>query len=329
MGLSGAGAGAAAGLEAVLERRLKEVIRQQQEQQHAQQLALQTRQVEGVEADRAANREGQRRLIDLAELKRVDDQSRDATDRNIGLDAANVMGMPGMSRGAQANELQQSVLRNPNASSSPGMLKIIEGLTRVEKPERDPIADYKSKKELDRQYDRPVAGPKPERDPIADYKAKLELDRQYKQPGTGGVDPVAEAQDTAREAKRIADSLLKHPGLSGAFGVVDARLPTVRQATADAEVLRDSLTSLLTLENMGKMKGVLSDSDMKVLRQASSTIAAPMSDSAARAELTRLSQVMEKVAGAAPPLAPGTTVNVPGGGSVDRVAELLKKYGGK
>jgi len=129
------------------------------------------------------------------------------------------------------------------------------------------------------------------------------------QPGDKRHDPVAErsaspvndaeALDTAREVERIAGSLLKHPGLNGAFGVVDSRFPTIRQSTADAEVLRDALTSLLTLENTGKLKGVLSNADMEILRRASSTISPQMSESAARAELERLIQVMQKVTGGA------------------------------
>jgi hypothetical protein len=106
-----------------------------------------------------------------------------------------------------------------------------------------------------------------------------------------------EAVKTAAEASRIATSLLNHPGLSGAFGVLDQYLPTLKQSTADAQVLRDALTSLLTLGNVGKLKGVLSNADMEILKKASTTIAAPMSDSAARAELQRVITVMNKVAG--------------------------------
>jgi hypothetical protein len=106
-----------------------------------------------------------------------------------------------------------------------------------------------------------------------------------------------EAMDTAREVQRIAMALRKHGGLNGAFGAWGARIPTMRQGTADAEVLLNSLSSLLTMENMGKMKGVLSDSDMKVLRQASTTLSPSMSESAARAELERIAQTMSKTTG--------------------------------
>ncbi len=129
-------------------------------------------------------------------------------------------------------------------------------------------------------------------------------DAPFSATATTNTTAQAEAADTAQEVSRIASTLRKHPGVGGAFGVYQSKMPTMRQDTADAEVLRESLTSLLTLENMGKMKGVLSDSDMKVLRSASSTIAAGMSDAAAAAELDRIVSIMNKVtagnAGAGP-----------------------------
>ncbi len=103
----------------------------------------------------------------------------------------------------------------------------------------------------------------------------------------------------------------------------------MRQSTADAEVLRDSLTSLLTVENMSKMKGVLSDSDMKILRAASSTINPRMGDPAARAELKRIVQVMQRAAGdgGMPSMDMATGHDsAPAGDPVDA---LIAKYGRK
>jgi hypothetical protein len=101
-----------------------------------------------------------------------------------------------------------------------------------------------------------------------------------------------EALDTAAEVRRIATELRNHSGLGSAFGVLDNWTPTLRQGTADAEELTKSLQGLLTLENMGKMKGVLSDSDMRVLRQASTTLNGRLGDNAARKELDRVIGVM-------------------------------------
>jgi hypothetical protein len=122
-------------------------------------------------------------------------------------------------------------------------------------------------------------------------------------------DSVNEAAETAAEVRRIAKTLREHPGLPGVFGTISSRLPTFRQSTADAEVLLESLQGLLTLDNMGKMKGVLSDSDMKILRQASTTLSAKMSEAAAKTELLRLETVLNKVAGVLDVGAAGSNTN--------------------
>lgn len=142
----------------------------------------------------------------------------------------------------------------------------------------------------------------------------------------GATDPNTEALDTAREVARIADQLRKHPGMGGAFGVVDSWLPTMRQGTADAEALRESLMSLLTLENMGKMKGVLSDRDMQVLRQASTTLSPKMSNAAAKAELDRLVESMGRVTAGGG--AGGVTVKMraPDGSISDVPANQVEHY---
>lgn len=110
------------------------------------------------------------------------------------------------------------------------------------------------------------------------------------------------AEDNAAEVVRLATALKNHAGFGGAFGVVSARMPTFSQNTADAEVLLDSLKSRLTLENMGVMKGVLSDSDMKIIKAASTSLNERMSETAAKAELDRLITVLNKVKSA--PAAP-------------------------
>jgi hypothetical protein len=162
------------------------------------------------------------------------------------------------------------------------------------------------------------------------------------QPGDVPYDAVAarsskpkdteEAQDTAREAKRLATDLLNSKGFNRAFGVVDSMIPTMNQDTADAEIIRDSLKDMLTVESMDKMKGVLSDSDMKVLRSAATTLNGRMSESAARRELNRIIEVMGRVGGEGPTAGlPSMDLATsrdkpPAGNPVDA---LIQKYGRK
>lgn len=124
------------------------------------------------------------------------------------------------------------------------------------------------------------------------------------QPGDQPYDAVAarrdntapEAQETASEVKRIATALLNHEGLDSAFGVLDAKMPTFFQSTAEAEELQESLKALLSIDNMSKMKGVLSDNDMRVIQRASTTLNSRMGSAAARAELKRLADIQTSAA---------------------------------
>jgi hypothetical protein len=102
------------------------------------------------------------------------------------------------------------------------------------------------------------------------------------------VDP--EAERTLAEINRLANALRTHKGMPSAFGLYQSSVPVALrgQDAADAETLLGSLRGLLTLGNMGKMKGVLSDTDIKIIQQASTTLDPKMGDAAAAAELDRL-----------------------------------------
>ena len=72
-------------------------------------------------------------------------------------------------------------------------------------------------------------------------------------------------------ANVLVDKLLSNTGgLSGATGAISSRIPSLREATVDFEADLSELQSLLTLGNLGRMTGVLSESDIKILREASS-----------------------------------------------------------
>jgi hypothetical protein len=155
------------------------------------------------------------------------------------------------------------------------------------------------------------------------------------QPGDVPYDPVAarqpggtagKAQEIASEAARVAKALRVHPGMNNAFGVLDSKLPTFRQSTADAEVLRNTLQSLLTLDNMGLMKGVLSDSDMKVIQQASTTLANTAGDAAAAAELDRLIPILERASGAGAGAGGTVTMVAPDGSEQPVPADQVEHY---
>lgn len=81
LGWAGAGAGAVKGLEDILAEQMVRAQLAQRQKEQADQVALQTRQIAGVESDRAANRENQRQVVELNERKRRDDNN----ERSLGL----------------------------------------------------------------------------------------------------------------------------------------------------------------------------------------------------------------------------------------------------
>jgi hypothetical protein len=314
--LGGAGAGAAAGLDMVLmqqlrDQQMKEQIRQAQAREALAARELTQRELEHQSSVADRGREAERQAA-------KDAAAADATgrqERTLG----NIAGVVDMS--AEGLDPETATREVVSTSLRGGMEppRSVVDLFKREPPKRhpmtvrgangQPVRRLVDESELEAGVDeyrepkepRAPAGPQDQTwvirngQPVPIAKGTAQPgDRPYDAVAERGASPVnnSEALDTAREAKRIAGTLRQHQGLGGAFGVMDSRLPTFRQTTADAEVLRDALTSLLTLENTGKLKGVLSNADMKILQQASTTLAGKMSDSAARAELLRLEQVM-------------------------------------
>jgi hypothetical protein len=327
----------------------QEAMRQQRQMamQEQQQFAVdqqdRERRMQFEDEDRASSRELKRiQIEDIMRRRDADDaakrESRNekGTRRMIGDVLMQRQGPLSADdrRGIAALQVESGDMPDPRLLQEP------EDPQAARQRERE---DYEWKKQTDAKYQRPAGSGGGAADqvwvvrdgvpmPIAKGTARPG-DRPYDIVGDRQSKPTdnAEAMDTAREVQRIADQLLKHPGLGSAFGSLDSRLPTIRQSTADAEVLRDSLTSLLTLENTGKLKGVLSNADMEILRRASSTIAPQMGDEAARAELQRLIEVMGRVTAGGAPAPAAAPASAPSGGGVveyvrdPRTGKLVRK----
>lgn len=79
------------------------------------------------------------------------------------------------------------------------------------------------------------------------------------------------AMQVADSTKRLVSELLSNEdGLRSAVGAVDEFLPTFSDNTRDAEAALDDLRNLLTVDNLGLMSGVLSESDIKILQSVGS-----------------------------------------------------------
>lgn len=310
-GWAGAGAGAAKGLEEILAQQMIRAQMAQRQKEAAQQ----------AEMEQARLSESSRQFnvrTDADERKRRDGINRDGLDL--------------MQRDKGEMDMEAAV------SQLPPHLKQVAGLVKVGALGKLGTDDLQSPEDranaLKADEERQIRIRRASQAPAAPRERKqvwvlrggqpTPIEEGTAQSGDTPYDPVAarssqpkdqaEAQDTAREAARLASELLKHKGFGGAFGPISSMMPTLSDDTADAESIRDALTSLLTLENMSKMKGVLSDSDMKVLRQASTTLNGRMSEGGARQELTRIVDVMGRVAAGqtpnAGPLPNGASVTI-------------------
>ena len=77
----------------------------------------------------------------------------------------------------------------------------------------------------------------------------------------------AKANEVATKTRNLVDELLgDEDALRRVVGAVDEFIPTFRDSSRDAEAALDDLKNLLTVENLDLMSGVLSESDIKILK---------------------------------------------------------------
>ena len=260
-GWAGAGAGAGKALEQILAEQMIRAQLAQRQKEAAEQMALQTRQMEGLETERSEDRAFRGRQEARLAAQEQSQQSQQATDRNIGLDAANVLNMPGMTDEAKANEFRQSAIRNPNASSTPGMLKIVEGLTKAPKaPGTHVVAGNlvdDTGKVIFSAPKEPKAGEKPQIFNVGNGKL---VDSTGKVIYDGGASPYA-AERSARTSTAVDDIINEVSGWTAGYGGLAAGLPQTgaRQLKGKLDTLRANIAfnELAAMREASKTGGAL------------------------------------------------------------------------
>lgn len=98
---------------------------------------------------------------------------------------------------------------------------------------------------------------------------------------------------TVQDALRLADNITKAPNFNDVVGNASAILPTISGQSQD--VINDftSLKSMLTIENLEKMKGVLSDADIKILSAAASSL--NVTDGGVRGSEPRVREIINEI----------------------------------
>ena len=140
--------------------------------------------------------------------------------------------------------------------------------------------------------------------------------------------PGSGLSEQAKKAQSILDIItsLKSDDavLNNAVGPISSMIPTLRGETADFEEKLKTLQSLLTLDNIGLLKGVLSDTDMKLLQSAGSSLSLRMSETGFRSELDRIAEKLTGAVGAAGGADSGFAAFAPDAGVVNALTNKVK-----
>jgi len=92
-----------------------------------------------------------------------------------------------------------------------------------------------------------------------------------------------------QRAYDLTTRMLSNPeALNNVAGPISSRLPTIRGSSADTEADLKELENLLTLGNLNRMTGVLSETDIKILANAASGISTAASEGRMQAKLQEI-----------------------------------------
>ena len=107
------------------------------------------------------------------------------------------------------------------------------------------------------------------------------------------ADELSGEVENANMTIELADNLLSNDDYLNAVAGVSGVLPSIPGTTKkDAMVAFDQLKNSLTLDNLSKMSGVLSDSDIKILRSAGAGMEEGMSKPALERRLKQIKKIL-------------------------------------
>lgn len=149
--------------------------------------------------------------------------------------------------------------------------------------------------------------PKLQQQITADYmKSRAENEMKLK----GEQDTFNRAVGVKQDALTAVNRLLANKNLSRATGGIQEKLPVFLAGTVDARADLDYVRNLMTTENLGLLKGVLSDTDMKILASIGSGELSG-SDERVRGALQRMQLALSAEVGQASPYVSATPGQTP------------------
>ena len=131
-----------------------------------------------------------------------------------------------------------------------------------------------------------------------------------------GTDPVK-----IERAQNLMNAITQRENLGdgvlgNAVGPISSKIMTLRGSTSDFESYFNNLKSLLTLDNLGLMKGVLSDKDIEILKNAGTALNLGMSEKTFKQELQK---IKEKVSATLSQSQNGNIVTAPDGTIIELI----------
>ena len=129
----------------------------------------------------------------------------------------------------------------------------------------------------------------------AERDERIRKETEFKQEQQAITNQEQMIIDEAKTAYMIAKELRDNKaGLQGAVGPISSRLPSISEDTVEFESKLDYLQSLLTLGNLGRMTGVLSESDLALLSKAASGLDTGVGERAFTQQLNTIINNLEK-----------------------------------
>lgn len=125
-------------------------------------------------------------------------------------------------------------------------------------------------------------------------KGRIELQKLERE---GSDSELARQQQSADRIDIITavQELREDPAIDQVYGSIQGQIPSVRQNTVDTEGRITRVIDLLTMANLGKMKGTLSDTDIKILANAGSILKNKrISPALAKQEMQRVERIIGK-----------------------------------
>ena len=345
MGLVGAGFGASQSLEEIVAQRLLRQRLEQEVAERQQRFALDQQRFNETARQNDFDRSRTERLDTEAAAARTAKANTEATQRRGRSNMAGVVAM-GLEPATAKREIAFSALNN-DADIPSGVMEAITPPKKREYTYTDPKTGAKSLRyadagegpiDLGREPEKQIAGPKTGVHVIGGNLVDDTGKVIYRGGNPQGADP-AKAAETRQSMIDTARSLRNHPGLpnlTGArignpdYGLGVSDEPIGGSQAADAKPFYDRLKALFTVDNIGLLKGVLSDSDMKILASVGTSLDTKMTDPTFVRELDRILEKLEGTgaSSALPPMDPMSSRGTSRSAPSSRVDELIKKYGG-